>query len=168
MATSTEVAIATTTLGSSASSITFSGITGTYTDLRLVLTATKNSGVANAQPGLQFNGVTTTTYSYTLLSGNGTAASSGALTNNAEIDLANGNLNNTLPAFFAINIFAYAGSTNKTVLWEANQDQNGSGSVLRGVGLWRGTAAITSITLFDIFGGAGFAAGTTATLYGIN
>ena len=42
---------------------------------------------------------------------------------------------------------------------------NGGGTVERSVGLWRNTAAITSITI--LLDSGNYAAGTTATLYGI-
>jgi hypothetical protein len=65
-----------------------------------------------------------------------------------------------------VDIFSYANSSqNKTVFTEQYSDKNGSGSVGRYVNLWRNTAAITSILVFEDFGS--FAAGTTATLYGI-
>jgi hypothetical protein len=70
--------IATTTLGSAAADITFSTISSAYTDLRLVIVCTTASSTNMC---LQFNGVTTTVYSGTFLSGNGTAAASSRLTN---------------------------------------------------------------------------------------
>ena len=60
---STYEPIATTTLGSAASSITFSSIPATYTDLRLVLVHTPSASTGNAQ--MQFNSDTATNYSYT-------------------------------------------------------------------------------------------------------
>jgi hypothetical protein len=67
-----------------------------------------------------------------------------------------------------MDILSYRGSTFKTSLNTATNDKNGSGIVLRNVGLWRSTSAITSITLLDTYGGGGqFDVGTTATLYGI-
>jgi len=45
-------------------------------------------------------------------------------------------------------------------------DQNGSGVVANIVGLWRNTAAITSINLSTL-SAYNFNIGTTATLYGI-
>ena len=59
----------------------------------------------------------------------------------------------------------YAGSTYKTMLTMDSNDLNGSGSVETTVGLWRSTAAINTITLSA--NADTFAAGTTATLYGI-
>jgi hypothetical protein len=60
---------------------------------------------------------------------------------------------------------SYAGSTFKTAIGTANEDDNGSGSVSAIVGLYRSTSAITSIT----FGtnANSYAAGTIVTIYGI-
>ena len=74
---STYTPIATTTLGSNQSTVTFSSIPSTYTDLVLVCNATVSS--ANGTWYLEFNSDTGTNYSATVLKGNGTAASSDRL-----------------------------------------------------------------------------------------
>ena len=55
--------IATTTLGSGQTSVTFSSISGTYTDLILIASASNTGGATNIR--LQFNGDTATNYSST-------------------------------------------------------------------------------------------------------
>lgn len=162
--TSTEVAIATTTLSSTAANITFSSIGAGYTDLRIVCTGT-TTVVLN--PRIQFNSDTASNYSYTYVNGNGSSATSGRGTSTIGL-LTVGNMDTTVPTMFTVDIFSYAGSTNKTALSTYALDKNttdGSGNVGRIVVLWRNTAAITSITLDT--GGSTFKAGTTATLYGI-
>lgn len=156
--------IATQTLGSAAASITFSSIPATYTDLRVVWTNYFISGVGNSW--IQFNGDAGTNYSLTCISGNGTTVYSTTLTNAARVgpSVYSGPSSSTNP-FATTDIFSYAGSTYKTVLSTVSADNNGSGWVERTVGLWRSTAAITSITLSA--NGQTFNAGTTATLYGI-
>lgn len=162
---STEVAIATTTLGSAAASITFSSIVGTYTDLRVVLTVNTTSVDARIVR-CTFNGDTGANYSATRLQGNGTAAASSTSTGQANIPLTlNATTSTTIPTLYTFDVFSYAGSTNKTILAEGNADKNGSGTVDRTVGLWRNTAAITSINITPSSGN--FNTGTTATLYGI-
>ena len=151
------------TLGSSAATITFLSIPSTYTDLRLVLVATSSSALAG--PRIQFNSDTATNYSYTNLKGDGTTATSNLSTNNNYLQVQGINLTST-PSFFNYNIFSYAGSTYKTVLTTSSQDYNGSGTVQNQVGLWRSTAAITSLTLSGT-GAFTFDTGTVATLYGI-
>lgn len=159
---STYEPISTTTLGSAASSITFSSIPATYTDLRLVLTCTVSSATDNLI--MQYNS-TTTGYSQTFLLGDGSTASSVKYTNFSGIYGSYNQLpSTTIPTFFTYDIFSYAGSTYKTCLCTSSLDYNGSGEIARYVGLWRNTSAITSVQLKF---GSNFAAGTTATLYGI-
>jgi hypothetical protein len=151
------------TLGSSAASITFSSIPSTYTDLRVVLVGTVTT--TGNIPKLTFNGITTNTYSYTHFVGDGTSTISTSAASQTYIYTGVGaQFLSTVPAFNAIDIFSYAGSTNKTVLFSLNADSNGTGYVDYGVGLWRSTAAITSLTLTIT---SNFLAGTTAQLYGI-
>jgi hypothetical protein len=165
MATATYDKIATTTLGSAASSITFSSIPGTYTDLKFVLTGTTASA---ADLAIQYNTDTGTNYSGTFLSGTGSAANSttnGPSASNILLQ-SQGASSTTIPAMSAVDVFSYAGATYKTCLIIASTDQNGAGAVETGVGLWRSTAAITSIKIFGN-GGVNLSTGTTATLYGI-
>jgi len=160
---STYEPIATTTLGTAASSITFSSIPATYTDLRLVLTEFSSN---TATTRLRFNSDSGTNYSSTSLFGSGTAAGSGRQADDTGIWLdyyAGGST--TIPLLQIADIFSYAGSTNKTVLVNGNSDKNGSGAVERIVGLWRNTSAITSVTAARDSGN--YNTGTTATLYGI-
>lgn len=155
--------IATTTLGSAASSIDFTSIPGTYTDLKVVFV-----GTATAATGLraQFNSDTGTNYSRTSLLGDGSAVYSQRATSVAFISLGiNDNLNTTTPTLRVMDVFSYAGSTNKTVLTSESTDLNGSGAATVAVQLWRNTGAITSISLN--VSGTTMKIGTTATLYGI-
>jgi len=155
--------IATTTLSSTASSISFTSITSAYTDIRLVFTGTYSS--AGGTLAMTFNSDTGANYSYTALSGNGSTAVSFRSSGDNYIDVSATGAVNTTVGMHEINVFSYAGSTNKTVLIGTSVDKNGSGNVGRQVGLWRSTSAITSITLS--LTGQTFASGTTATLYGI-
>jgi hypothetical protein len=98
--------------------------------------------------------------------GNGTSA-----TSNRETDLpflrlngATGGGSPTYPSLMEIDLFSYAGSTNKTVLWSWSSDRNGSGFKINATGLYRSTTAISTLYLFS---NTNYAAGTTATLYGI-
>ena len=164
MATATLIPIATQTLGSAAASITFSSIPGTYTDLRLVLTCT--TSVADSVI-VQYNADTATNYSAVLLTGNGAAVASTNTTSATSIRLHNvGQTSTTVPETFSLDVFSYAGSTNKTALATSATDTNGAGSVELTVGLWRSTSAITQVTL-KLFGGNNFAIGSIATLWGI-
>jgi hypothetical protein len=154
--------IATTTLGSAASSITFSSIPATYTDLRLTIVGTASS--AGSVCYAQFNGDTATNYSRTFIRGNGTTASSNRAANSDVMYLTNSGLSITIPFFATFDVFSYAGSTFKTSLATGQEDFNGSGQVTYLVNLWRSTSAVTSIRLFNDYN---WNIGTTATLYGI-
>jgi hypothetical protein len=162
---STYEPIATTTLGTAAGTITFSSIPATYTDLRVVCVyTTANFGIYTT---LRFNSDSGGNYSDTYIIGDGSSATSardgsatfigfGAYPNG----ISSGQFN-----FVSADIFSYAGSTNKTSLLTSSLDKNGSGDVQRMVGLWRNTAAITSLTIAT--NGGTMSAGSTATLYGI-
>jgi hypothetical protein len=158
--------IATTTLGSSAASITLSSIPETYTDLRLVCTALSATGGDTLS--CYFNGTTgTTLYSWTRLVGTGT---SGTTANQTDSDVlligaTSGQSSTTIPILSTVDIMNYAGSTFKTSLITDSSDRNGDGRVARYVGLWRNTSAITSIVIKGT--SYNLAAGTIATLYGI-
>jgi hypothetical protein len=161
---STYEPIATTTLGSAASSITFSSISSAYTDLRVVLVGKSSTG--DLTIAYRFNSDTGSNYSYTSLYGNGTSALSNRGSNNSyAFPVSNSDLVSSQPQMLTIDVFSYAGSTNKTALATFSQDLNGSGSVYRTVNLWRSVSAITSISLLVLSND--FAIGTTATLYGI-
>lgn len=159
---STEVAIATQTLSSAASSITFNSIPSTYTDLRVVFTgSTVTTGYDYLL--MQFNGDTATNYSYTSVYGDGTSAVSNRSTNRTGI-IPNIGTSTTI-GFITYDVFSYKGSTYKTVLCSSSEEFNSPHWVNRAVGLWRSTAAITSVTL--VSSGPNLAIGSTATLYGI-
>jgi hypothetical protein len=164
--TSTEVAIATTTLGSAAATIEFTSISSAYTDLKIVLVATTDTG--GKSPQLRFNSDSGTNYSMTELTGDGSSAATNQQTNRNQVDLyySGSGTSATIPMMWTIDIFSYAGSTFKTCLITRSSDQNGSGEVMREVSLWRNTAAISTV-LFRLSTTGNFAAGTTATLYGI-
>jgi hypothetical protein len=154
--------IATTTLASTAASYTFSSIPATYTDLVVVATARNTTATYTAT--IRLNGDSGSNYSSTQLYGNGTTAGSNRDTSRTSIDniyaassADTANVFNTT----LVHIMNYANSTTyKTVLSRSNLNIQ----VAASVGLWRSTAAITSV---GIFSASNFAAGSIFTLYGI-
>ncbi len=147
--------IATTTLSTSASDVTFSSIPGTYTDLVLVLNGTST---AIAGLGFEFNGDTGNNYSATLLYGTGSAAIS---SNNTNTYPGYSGRINTNQSVSISHIMNYSNTTTyKTAITRANS--NGD-IIMANVCLWRNTSAITSIKYI----GATFNAGCVFTLYGI-
>ena len=149
----TYVPIQTQTLGSAVTTINFTSIPQTYTDLVLVvnvLTAT------NTSINIQFNGDTGSNYSCTrAYSGYGSDRIS--------------NTTNSLYSWTAFNNSSYQfhiqnysnNTTYKSFLGRMSDVGNNAGMY---VSLWRSTAAITSL---NFFGSSNFTTGTTATLYGI-
>jgi hypothetical protein len=158
---STYEPIATTTLSSAASGVTFSSIPATYTDLVIVA---KAGGVAAANLYIWFNGSRGTSYSGTTLTGDGSAVTSQRSGGTGDIILNYyGYMSTDLNTVYTVNIFNYANSSiNKTLLSRSNNTNNGLAGA---VGVWRNTSAITSIDLAP--GGSNLLAGSTFTLYGI-
>ena len=154
--------IATTTLGAGTTNIEFTSISSAYTDLKLIFVAKAATAGSNAT--MTFNNDTSALYSYTDLHGNGTTAASSSSTGDTNIGITRGGIDTTIPILVDIDIFSYAGATFKTFLVSTSNDQNGSGSTMRKVGLYRSTSAISTI---DLTLGVNFSKGTTATLYGI-
>ena len=154
--------IATQTLASATTSITFSSIPSTYTDLRIV---TVKLGSSQSYCALRCNGDTATNYSWLYLTGDGTSTASSYATNDTSIS-AGGYLAalGTTPYLMTADVFSYLGSTYKSVLTTLANDQNGSGQVANTIGIWRSTSAVTSLTVFS---NANFDVGSTFTLYGI-
>ena len=156
-------AIATTTITvSSSTTIDFTSIPSTYTDLVLVLQGTANSNYWDLY--VRFNSDTGSNYSVTRLFGSGSAAGSNRISGDTLIQTTYyGNLG-TGQSNQILNVMNYANTTtNKTMLIRGNNAGNG---VDASFGLWRSTAAITAINLL-MFSGGSFQVGTTASLYGI-
>jgi uncharacterized protein len=153
--------IATQTLTTTTSSLAFTSITGSYTDLVLVISA-KNTTAQNYETFIQFNSDTGSNYSQTFLQNYAGSTQSGRNSNITEIRPGK---TNTL-SFDAniININNYSNSTTyKTTISRGN---NGDFNTSALVGLWRNTAAITRIDVI-CESGASYTAGSTFTLYGI-
>jgi len=160
--------IATTTLGSAATSYTFTSIPSTYTDLVLVFDgAMTTADYVLFQVG---NGSvdTATNYSATRIIGNGTAASTGRSTSTAYIqfsDVLNTGRNNFIAQFLN-----YTNTTfRETVVTRANIPETvagNTGTTSASIGLWRSTSVINTIKIYT-FASQTFAAGCTFTLYGI-
>jgi len=161
---STYEKIATTTLSSTTNTVTFSSISGAYTDLVLIINGKSD---AEASPVLQFNSDTGNNYSDTYMSGRSTNATASVRdTSQPYIWLvAYSRLNTSnLNLLSIINVMNYSNSTTyKTVLTRSGNAVQGN--VDTGVGLWRNTNAITSISVKTASNN--FVSGSTFTLYGI-
>ena len=160
--TATYEKIATNTLTTTTASVTFSSISGSYTDLVLIF----NGGVNTSNGGLrmELNSDTGSNYSQTSLAGDGTSAASARNSNvtQARISSDFGMVNNlNYNSITSLNNYSNS-TTYKTWLSRNNLASVGTEAV---IGLWRNTAAITSIKLVP--SANSFASGSTFTLYGI-
>lgn len=147
--------IATTTLTSNQSTISFTSIPGTYTDLVIIFRGIESTNDFNF---LRFNGDTGSNYSHTEIYGDGSSAQSGRGSNRTTMFFGRGQ---TDPNNKILNVMNYANTTTyKTTISRNNSDSTGAFA-----NLWRSTSAITSIEFSR--GGGTYNTGTTVTLYGI-
>jgi hypothetical protein len=159
----TYVALATQTLSTAATSVTFSSISASYADLVLVVQTSVASG--SFQNQIQLNGDTASNYSTTYLSGSGTTATSVRGSNTTSAVLGYDDYNTTAIGLMTIvNLINYSNTSNyKTILARGSNANTGVSTT---VSLWRNTAAITSI-LVKNSGGVNYPVGSTFSLYGI-
>jgi peptide methionine sulfoxide reductase MsrA len=152
--------IQTTTLGTATSTVTFSSIPATYTDLVIVFNAAGSSYVNSI---MRLNGDTGTNYSAVRLYGNGAAATTARYTTETYTYV--GDLTTTINTT-VIQIQNYANtSTFKTYISRNSAAPNGVDAF---AGMWRKTpiAAITSVDIVAV-SAATFTVGSTFTMYGI-
>lgn len=157
----TYVALATNTLSSATASVTFSSISGAYTDLVLITNAKATSGTPTIR--MQFNSDTGNNYSTTLIYGDGSSAGSVRVTNEASTNSA-GLADEFGNSIFNLNNYSNS-TTYKTVISRYNFVAPTYSETGSKVSLWRSTAAITSILVFTA--SSTFASGSTFSLYGI-
>jgi hypothetical protein len=162
--------IATQTLTGNATNVTFSSITGTYKDLRLVMVPASSSGTNGIRMRVGNGSLDTgSNYSGTYLDGNGSTAASWRDSSGTQAQLSYRlGIATTLVQNYMIDFLNYSNTTTyKTMLVRYN---SAAGAVGTGVLLWGSTAAITTFS-FNIngFGSStgDFITGSTFTLYGI-
>jgi len=156
---STYTPIATTTLGSASSTVSFTSIPSTYTDLILIGAFSCSAATGTA---FMFNGDSGSNYSYTYIAGGGGGVGSGRNSNATNTGWtydtsANGQVN----GIAQFNNYSNT-TTYKTLLTRFNTPATQTGA---SVNLWRSTAAINTILITA--SSANFNTGSTFTLYGI-
>lgn len=163
----TYVAIATVTVGSGgASTIDFTSIPSTYSDLALLISSRADSVVNEIY--LRFNG-NSSSYTNRNLYGNGSSAGSGTGNTDSISGIYTGRSDYTSNTFANTLIYIpnYAGSNNKSVFVDSVQENNGTTAQSGfNAGLWSNSAAINQITLHN-YTTIKFVQYSTATLYGI-
>lgn len=153
------VALATTTLASAASSITFGSIpTSGYRDLRLIYSGTRSA--ADIAIRVRFNGDTGSNYSLVYMIGTGSTTGSGTSTATyGEL----GYFGQAGQGNAQMDIMDYS-QTDKHKTSLVRSDESASGT-LAYANRWASTSAITSVNAFTSSGN--FAIGSTFSLYGI-
>ena len=164
--------IATSIVGSGGTaSITFNSIPNTYTHLQIrAIARTDYTGGNFDAFKINFNSDTANNYAWHQLGGNGSTAfaqqTSTTNTVYAAYVSSNSSGSNTFGAS-VIDILDYANTNKyKTVRNLTGADNNGSGNLTFGSGLWQSTSAITSITI-DQWDGSNFNQYSHFALYGI-
>ena len=166
MPTPTYTALANITLGSAASTVTFSSIPATYRDLVLITNAATTSASNN---GMRLNADTGSNYSRVFMA-TGATPQSGSQSGVSSIQIDSAAFSGTIVGeqVAIIQIMDYSATDkHKTVLIRSNR--NGANTGADGIaGRYASTSAITSINLFSITGGGiSWAAGSRFDLYGI-
>lgn len=159
--------IATVTVGSGgASSIDFTSIPGTFTDIVIVLSLRSTRTSAADDPvKIEINGSATGFTTRELL-GLGSSAESNTRTNRLYYSDSNAATANTF-SNATVYIPNYAGSTNKSYSVDGVSENNATAAIQDiAAGIWANTAAITSLK-FVSDTASNFVQYSTATLYGI-
>lgn len=165
--------ISSSTVGSGGStSIDFTSIPSTYTDLCIKVSARSDTSDIT-DLAMRLNGDTASNYFYLELTGNASSASSGSGNPSRLNTILPGNTNVTANIFNNVEIYItnYASSNQKTISTDAVTENNStSTNVQQRLQAWRwsGTSAITSVSLYPPAVGVKFLQYTTAYLYGIS
>lgn len=159
--------IATVTVGTAQSTITFSSLPSIYKHLQLRYITNNTSAAYYVL--LRFNSDSGTNYASHQLTGNGTAASAGGTASNTLIELPrnSGTFSSSIMSTGVVDILDYLNTSKyKTVRSLGGYDTNGNGQAVDfNSGVWMNTGAITSITLSAV--GGNYNTNSQFALYGI-
>lgn len=168
--------IASSVLSSTATSVTFSSIPATYTDLIMKWSTRSDSAGDSTDATFRFNGSSSTNYSTTILYSNGSSVMNDLVSNRADLYsnfLTNGGAS-TSNTFSNGELYfpSYASSRNKPVSIDGRTEKNALNSpqITMVAGLFRDTTAITSITMYSGPTASptnSFVSGSSFYLYGI-
>ena len=159
-----------TSLSTTAASVTFSSIPATYDDLVLQVSARNDQATVEANFNLRVNGLATSEYSNTYIRGNGSAASSSRSSGAGNLNyLRQNGSSSTSNTFASLEIYIpkYTSSAKKPVSTVSIVEDNASAAyIIANAGLIDLTSAVTSIVLSNA-AAAVFQSGSTFWLYGI-
>jgi hypothetical protein len=164
--------IASNVLTTTASSVTFSSIPSTYTDLVLLISARSNAASKIVDCSIRIgNGSVSTSsiYTYQELAGNGSSASSGSGTTDKFNTIMNGDTT-TANTFSNVQVYLpnYNSANNKSLSTDAIIESNENVTQIQTrlqAWFWASTAAINIIELFPASGS--FMSASSFYLYGI-
>jgi hypothetical protein len=170
---STYTLISSNVLSSSAASVAFTVIPSTYTDLVLRISGRTDTGAAANDLQIRFqSGTGVSTYSWTRIIGNGSAASSSSNTGDFAITSNDTMVGGTATAdtFNSAEVYipSYTVAQNKPISLVSFQERNATTPVNMNAvaGLYRNTSAIANIYIFP--GSGNFVSGSSFYLYGIS
>jgi hypothetical protein len=153
-------AIATNTLSSTTATVTFSSISGAYTDLVL----TTNCRIANGDNAfhIRFNSDSGANYTVTLINSSGSTATSarGTSENQSLIGVGGTSVQSSV-----VHINNYSNATTYKPFFVQIANSTNYNRLV--VGSWLNTNAITSVTILLLGAGDTFSIGSSFTLYGI-
>jgi hypothetical protein len=160
---SAQIALATITLGSGQSSVTFSSIPATYRDLQVVVSFAM-SGTGSASR-LRFNGDTGANYSGVWMGGQGSSTASGTETGATGSRVIGYSVGPTTgQQTFTLSVMDYSATDkHKSAV---SRFSDAGGDVQATATRWASTSAITSVTIYDVLGQS-FVTGSTFAIYGI-
>ena len=160
MPTPTYTALANITLGSSASSVSFSSIPASFRDLVLVINA---DGTSQTELYVRMNGDTASTYTAIRMQGSGSVAASATYSGTGGMRLnGNGDIMTDFSFNAVIQLLDYSATDKHKLLLSRTSS---SGGVDANAGRWPSTSAITSVRAYPNVGS--FDVGSTFALYGI-
>jgi hypothetical protein len=159
--------IQTQTLGTAQSSIVFSDIPQTFTDLYALVSSRSDGAFTSSEIDIAFNG-SSSNFSGRYLYGSGSGAGSSA-TDTTMVGSSSA-ANNTSNTFGNASIYIpnYTSSNNKSISSDTVGESNATTAYMSiHAVLWSQTAAITSLTLSLDGGVRNFVSGSSVSLYGI-
>lgn len=156
----TLIALATTTLSSTATSITFGSIPSIYRDIRIVINGSLTAGSSGAVMARFNNDTNYVNYSRLYIYGNGSSAASGTDTTLSspgilEMDTSQG--------VGILEIMDYSATNKHKIILSRGNSSNAL--VIAEIGRWASTAAISTIQMQPYSGS--FSSGTTLSVYGV-
>ncbi len=162
-------ALATVSLSTTASSITFSGIPNNYKHLQIRGIARCNFSADILDTYWTFNGTSSGYYAMHQIRGNGSTAASAtdASTTDARVFVVPGStVTSNMFGSAVVDILDYTSSKNKTIRSLTGVERNGSGDIWLRSSLWMNSSPINSITI-NAEAGSSFIANSHFALYGV-